>query len=173
MSLLIRFAEHSDLPEILEIYNHAIVNTTAVYDYKPHTLAMRKKWWEGKHENNHPVLVAVQEGKIAGFASYGSFRAWAAFKYAMEHSVYVHPLFRGQGIAKVLLQDLISEAQKRDVHSLIGGIDKDNDASLFLHDKLGFQEVGHLKEVGYKFGEWRDLIFVQLILQTPVQPNED
>jgi L-amino acid N-acyltransferase len=173
MPAQIRFAELSDLPEILEIYNHAILNTTAVYDYKAHTLNMRKQWWDNKQENLHPILVAVQEGKIAGFASYGKFRIWAAYKYSMEHSLYVHPLFQGKGIGKNLLQNLISEAEKRDVHSLIGGIDKDNNASLSLHAKFGFEEVGHLKEVGFKFGQWRDLVFVQLLLNTPNTPKDD
>jgi L-amino acid N-acyltransferase len=172
MNIKIRFATENDLPGILAIYNDAILNTTAVYNYHAHTLEMRREWLAEKLAKNHPVFVAEENGTIAGFASYGAFRQWAAYKYAMEHSVYVHQDFRGKGIAGSLLTQLIDEAKKRDVHVLIGGIDADNTISIQLHKNLGFAECGYIKQVGYKFGRWLDLIFMQLILDTPEAPKE-
>lgn len=173
MDVIIRTATKKDLPGILEIYNDAILNTTAVYDYKPHTPAMREKWFEDKVKAGIPVLVAEQDKRVAGFASYGQFRAWAAYKYSVEHSVYVHPDFRRQGIAKKLVLELIEIAKQRNVHTIIAGIDADNAISINLHKVLGFKETGHFAEVGYKFGRWLDLAFLQLILKSNFTPDEN
>ena len=172
METIIRAATEKDLSAILEIYNDAIINTTAVYDYKPHTPEMRKKWFDDKVKSGIPVLVAEQANAVAGFASYGPFRAWAAYKYSAEHSVYVHPDFRRQGIAKTLLIALIEKAKQKNVHTLIAGIDADNEISIRLHESLGFSEAGRLNEVGYKFGRWLNLVFMQMILENELEPNE-
>src|SRR5665213_1198715 len=129
----IRPATEHDLESILEIYNDAILNTTAVYDYKPHTIEMRKRWFAEKQVAKHPVLVAIVGDKVAGFVSYGYYRAWAAYKYSVEHSVYVHPNFRKRGIAKKLLEVIIEVAKENDVHAIIAGIDADNAISIQLH----------------------------------------
>lgn len=172
MSIQIRFARSTDLPEILEIYNHAILYTTAVYDYQAHTLEMRENWLAEKQSKNHPVLVAEIAGQVTGFASYGMFRNWAAYQYAMEHSVYIHPQFNNQGIATSLLKELIQQAEQNQVHTLIAGIDSQNEKSIHLHQKLGFEKTGELKEVGFKFGQWLHLTFMQLILNGPELPTE-
>jgi L-amino acid N-acyltransferase len=172
MELIIRHATEQDLPGILYIYNDAILNTTAVYDYKAHTMEMREKWFQDKKQNNFPVLVAANNDTVAGFASYGPFRAWAAYKYSIEHSVYVHPDFRRRGIAKKLLQRLIDEAKQKEIHTMIAGIDANNTISLELHKQLGFEQTANMKQVGYKFGKWLDLIFMQLILDNPLEPRE-
>lgn len=158
---------------ILDIYNDAIINTTAVYQYQIHTLAMRLGWFEDKIKKDIPVWVAEVDGQIAGFASYGPFRAWQAYKYTIEHSVYVHPNFRRRGIAKILLQKLIDDVQQKSIHAIIAGIDADNAGSISLHRQFGFEETAHFKQVGYKFGKWLDLKFFQLILQNNLQPNDD
>ncbi len=173
MDIIIRLATEKDLAGILEIYNDAIVTTTAVYNYKPHTMEMRKKWFEDKVKSNIPVLVAEGNNQVAGFASYGPFRAWRAYKYSIEHSVYVHPHFRQQGIAKKLLHELIGTAKQKEVHTIIAGIDANNLISIYLHKQFGFEEIAHFKEVGYKFGKWLDLKFYQLILQNSFQPREN
>ena len=117
MELIIRQATEADLQGILDIYNDAIINTTSVYQYQTHTLAMRKDWFDDKISKDIPVLVADYDGIVAGFASYGPFRAWQAYKYTIEHSVYVHPDFRRRGIAKTLLKELIDIAmQKRSAY---------------------------------------------------------
>lgn len=171
--MIIRGAEKNDLPAILEIYNDAILTTTAVYDYEAHTMEMREQWFLEKKLKNIPVLVADIDGQVAGFASYGSFRPWDAYKYSIEHSVYVHKNFRKRGIAKRLLTQLFATAKEREVHTVIAGIDADNKISIELHQRLGFIETGHLKQVGYKFGRWLDLKFYQLILETAFLPNEN
>jgi len=173
METIIRIAVEKDLPGVLDIYNDAIINMNAVYDYKPHTLDMRKKWLDEKLKNNIPVLVAETDEQISGFASYGPFRAWAAYKYSVEHSVYVHKHFRRQGIAKKLLQSLIEEVRQKQIHTLIAGIDASNNISIQLHRQFGFENAGCIKQAGYKFGKWLDLLFMQLILENDVQPTED
>ena len=168
----IRQAEEKDLPEILVIYNDIIVNTTAVYDYKPHTPAMRKQWFDTKKEQGFPVLVAEEAGRIIGFSSIGPFRAWAAYKYSVENSVYVAADVRGKGVGKLLIPPLIEAAKQLDMHTIIAGIDASNEASIRLHQQFGFEEVAHFKQVGYKFGRWLDLKFLQLLLKTPATPLE-
>lgn len=167
----IREAAEQDLPEILVIYNDIIVNTTAVYDYQPHTLAMRKQWFDTKKEQGFPVFVAEENGRIVGFSSIGPFRNWAAYKYSVENSVYVAADQRGRGIGKLLIPPVIEAAKRLDMHTVIAGIDASNESSIRLHNGFGFEEVAHFKQVGYKFGRWLDLTFLQLLLPTPARPT--
>ncbi len=160
----IREAIENDLSQMLVIYNDIILHTTAVYDYEPHTLEMRKQWFETKKQQGFPVFVAEEDGKIFGFSSIGPFRAWAAYKYSVENSVYVHANVRGKGIGKLLIPPLIEAAKKLNMHTIIASIDASNEASLKLHKSFGFEEVAHFKEVGWKFERWLDLKFLQLII---------
>jgi L-amino acid N-acyltransferase len=171
--LLIRAAHPGDVSGILEIYNDAILNTTAVYTYEPLTLEMLDQWFKEKQDKGLPVFVAEIEGRIAGFASYGPFRPWPAYKYSVEHSIYVHKDFRRQGVAKKLLRVLIDKAEASGMRTIVAGIDSENVVSIGLHKEFGFREAGTLSQVGYKFGRWLDLQFMQLILSTHHQPNED
>ena len=109
-------------------------------------------------------------GGLLGFASYGVFRPWRAYKYTVEHSLYIAPHHRGQGIGKQLLGNLIHRATLQDYHVMVGGIDSANVASIGLHEKFGFEHVATMKEVGFKFGRWLDLYFYQLLLSTPTRP---
>ena len=168
----IRKAVEKDLEEMLVIYNDVIINTTAVYDYKGHTMEMRRQWFATKHQQGFPVFVAEENGKVVGFSSIGPFRAWAAYKYSVENSVYVASDQRGKGIGKLLIPPLINAAKQMDMHTIIAGIDATNDVSVRLHKNFGFEEVAHFKQVGYKFGRWLDLKFLQLILQTPMNPKD-
>ncbi len=158
-----RDAVLDDLPQLLDIYNDIILHTTAVYDYEPHTLEMRKQWFETKQQQGFPVFVAEEDGVIVGFSSIGSFRAWAAYKYSVENSIYVKADCRGKGMGKVLMQPLIEASKTLGMHTIIASIDANNEASLKLHKSFGFQEVAHFKQVGYKFDRWLDLKFLQLI----------
>jgi len=160
----IREAIEDDLPQMLVIYNDIILHTTAVYDYEPHTLEMRKQWFETKKQQGFPVFVADEDGKILGFSSIGPFRAWAAYKYSVENSIYVAADVRGKGIGKLLIPPLIEAAKKMKMHTIIASIDNSNEASLKLHKSFGFEEVAHFKEVGWKFERWLDLKFLQLIV---------
>jgi phosphinothricin acetyltransferase len=166
----VRTALETDLEAILEIYNDAVVNTTAVYDYEPHTLEMRKQWFRIKEAQGYPVFVAEANGKVVGFSSIGPWRAWAAYKYSVENSIYVAADQRGKGIGKKLLEPLIEAAKQLDLHTIIAGIDATNEVSINLHRKFGFTEAGTFKQVGFKFGRWLDLTFMQLLLKTPEQP---
>ena len=170
--IIIRKAAESDLPQMLNMYNDIIKNTTAVYDYNPHTLAMRQQWFAAKKESGFPVFVAEENKIVIGFSSIGPFRNWAAYKYSVENSVYVAAEHRGKGIGKSLLLPLIGSAKEMNMHTIIASIDDTNEPSLRLHKCVGFFEVAHFKQVGYKFGRWLDLKFLQLMLDTPLQPIE-
>jgi L-amino acid N-acyltransferase YncA len=160
----VRLATENDLPSILAIYNDIILHTTAVYDYDPHTPAMREAWFRTKQEQGLPVFVAEEGEVITGFSSIGPFRAWAAYRYSVENSVYVAAEQRGNGIGKLLIPPLIEAARDKGMHTIIAGIDAANKASIRLHEHFGFREVAHFKEVGWKFERWLDLKFLQLIL---------
>jgi len=161
-------------PQILDIFNDAILHTTALYDYKPWTMETMRLWFETKRQHNFPVIGLINdEGRLLGFGSYGQFRLRPAYKYTVENSVYIHRDFRGQGLGKILLAEIIKKATEQNFHCIIGVIDAANEASIGLHASLGFREVGTFKEVGYKFGKWLDATFMQLTLQTPEVPVED
>jgi phosphinothricin acetyltransferase len=170
--LSIRLARETDIPGILEIYNDAILTTTAVYTYEARPPEWMEQWFIEKRDKGLPVFVAEAADRVAGYASYGPFRPWPAYKYSVEHSVYVHKDFRRQGIARKLLLTLIEEAEASGLHTMVAGIDSENAGSINLHREFGFREAGLLGQVGYKFGHWRDLQFMQLILSSPTQPNE-
>jgi len=167
-----RKVAETDLPGILEIYNDAILTTTALYTYEPMTGPMIRQWYDDKTAKNLPVYIVEIDHRVAGFASYGPFRPWPAYKYSVEHSIYVHKDFRGKGIAKKLLRTLIDHATADNLHTIVAGIDSGNEVSINLHRQFGFQEAGRLSQVGYKFGRWLDLLFMQLILENNLQPNE-
>jgi len=169
---MIRCATDSDLPAILEIYNDAIINTTAIYDYKPHTLEDRTAWYEKKMDAGYPVLVFEENGFVVGFATFGPFRAYPAYKYTIEHSVYVHKHHRGKRIGTVLLQELIRIANQQGYATMVAGIDSSNEGSRLLHAKLGFNHCGTVQKAGYKFGKWLDLSFYQYALEGPATPTE-
>lgn len=163
-------AEHA--PAILAIFNDAIAHSTALYEYQPRTLETMANWFATKQAGRYPVIGAFDAaGQLLGFASWGPFRAYPAFKYTVEHSVYVHQDHRGRGIGRQLLTELIRQAEARDeVHALIAAIDMQNPGSIALHESLGFQHAGTLPQVGFKFGRWLDLGFWQRTLPTPHQP---
>ena len=171
-STTIRSAAEDDLADILRVYNQAIEKTTAVFEYRPHTLEMRREWFKAKQAASLPVLVAVESGAVLGFASYGPFRAWPAYKYSVELSVYVDESARGRGIGSDLVRAILATARERDLHVVMAGITADNAVSLRLHEKLGFVEVAHIREVGYKFGRWLDLKLLQIVLDGPRQPTD-
>lgn len=162
---------HADA--ILDVFNDAIVNSTALFDYAPRTQASMVAWFEAKAAGRFPVLGLEDDtGRLLGFASYGGFRAWPAYKYTVEHSVYVHRDHRGRGIGRVLMRALIDAARGQDVHVMVGGIEAANTASIALHASLGFAHAGTVREAGFKFGRWLDLAFYQLVLDTPAQPRD-
>ncbi len=163
--IIVRKATETDLRAMLDIYNEIILHTTAVYDYEPHTLEMRKQWWKDKQEQGFPVFVAEENGRMLGFSTIGPFRAWAAYQHTVENAVYVNEKVRAKGIGKLLIPPLIESAAALGMHTIVAGIDAANEASLRLHQHFGFKEVAHFKQVGWKFNRWLDLKFLQLILE--------
>jgi phosphinothricin acetyltransferase len=162
---MIRASRSSDDPGILEIINAAILNTTAWYDHVPWTRERVAEWRAGKQAEDWPVWIAeAPNGSVAGFASFGPFRARPAYARTAEHSVYVAESCRGLGYGRRLLEALIDDARKRGLHTLVGGVDSENTGSLAFHRALGFEEAGRLREVGRKFDRWLTLVFMQKLL---------
>ena len=169
----IKSCTEKQLPEILDIFNEAILNSTALYDYKIRTMETMIAWYDDKLAHNYPVLGAFDEaGILLGFATYGMFRVRPAYKYTVEHSVYVRHDKRGTGIGKILLKEIIKKAEEQNFHVMVGVIDTSNETSIGLHENEGFVHTGTMTEVGYKFGKWLDAAFYQLTLKTPETPDE-
>jgi phosphinothricin acetyltransferase len=169
---MIRIAEETDLIGILEIYNDAILNTSAVYSYKANTLDERKDWYNKKIADGYPLLVFEENNLVVGFATFGPFRAWPAYKYSIEHSVYVHKEYRNKGIGIKLTQEIIKIANEQEYATLVAGIDAANEGSIKMHEKLSFKHAGTIKKAGFKFGKWLNLAFYQLDLVGPKMPVE-
>lgn len=170
----LRPCTEDQLPEILDIFNDSILNSTALYDYETRTMDTMHAWYADKLKGNYPIVGAFDENDmLLGFATYGMFRVRPAYKYTVEHSVYVRPDKRGSGIGKILLREIIKKAEEQNYHVLVGVIDTSNAVSIKLHENEGFALNGVWKEVGYKFGKWLDAAFYQLILKTPEHPNEN
>lgn len=165
MEISIRQAVKQDIEKILEIVNYEILNSTVVFDYKEKTYAQQLNWFEQKRLNEMPVIVAEYKGEVVGFGTYGIFRPWDAYQFSVEHSIYVENDFRTNGIGKQLLTNLIELAKTEGYHTMIAGLDGSNEGSFEFHKKFGFQEVGTVKEVGFKFNKWLDLRFLQLLLK--------
>ena len=157
--------------QILAIFNEAIVNSTALYDYKPRAPESMVTWFATKRANGFPVVgMEDDSGKLLGFASYGTFRAFPAYKYTVEHSVYVEKDSRGLGLGRKLLEAIVARAEAQGMHLLVGAIDLDNAVSIALHKRLGFEHSGTIKQAAFKFGRWLDLAFMQKTLATPLLP---
>jgi phosphinothricin acetyltransferase len=162
--LAIKEAEARHLPGILAIYNHAVEHTTAIWNDALVDLENRRVWWQTRVDAGCPVLVAIQDDEVMGYASYGPFRAFDGYRLTVEHSVYVAENSRRRGVASALLRALEEHARTAGLHVMLGGIAADNQGSLRLHQRLGFTETGRLPQVGQKFGRWLDLVFMQKVL---------
>jgi len=165
MDLIIRNAAPKDLPAILEIINHAILTTTAIYDYDARTLEEQTAWFEKMITDGMPVIVAEHDKEVIGYGSYNIFRPKVGYRFSVEHSIYLNDKSRGIGVGGKLLGSLIQRARESGLHSMIGAIDAANRGSIEFHKKYGFIEKGYLREVGYKFDQWLDVVYMQLILE--------
>ncbi|WP_223069736.1 GNAT family N-acetyltransferase [Paenibacillus caui] len=159
----LREALFEDLPEMLDIYNEAVLNSTATFDLQAQTLEERTVWFD-KYGENYPLIIAELHGKVAGYSSLSPFRAKPAYAYSTELSVYIASEFRGQGIGSVLVAEILKRAAELGYHNVVSGVVGGNEASRKLHEKFGFAYIGCFKEVGLKFGEWQDVHFYQLLL---------
>ena len=159
--MLIRLSKSEDVQAIAAIYNEVLTNSTAIFRDLPSSLEERAEWWNSQREKGYPVLVAEADGKVLGFASFGDFRPWPGYRFTVEGTIHLCPEARRQGIGTMLLKELISQARNLGKHMLIAGVDADNTASLALLVKMGFEQTAHMREVGYKFGRYLDLILLQ------------
>lgn len=162
--VIVRDAGEADLPAILEIHNAAVLNETSIWNDDISDLAERRAWWEARTAQGFPVYVAEVNGAVCGFGTFGEFRPLQGYRFTVEHSIYVNSSVQRRGVGSVLLTRLIAEARRTNKHAMIGGIASDNLASLALHQRFGFVETGRLPQVGFKFGRWLDLVFVQKLL---------
>jgi L-amino acid N-acyltransferase len=163
--IIVRPAIEADLPAILAIYNDAVANTTAIWNEHLSDLEGRRAWWQDRVRQGFPVLVADVDGACTGYATYGPFRPNDGYKHSREVSVYVDAAHRGHGIASRLMEALETHARDKGVHVLVGGLEASNAASLALHIRHGYEQVGHLKQVGRKFDRWLDLVLMQKALE--------
>ncbi|MFT0858554.1 N-acetyltransferase family protein [Ancylobacter sp. G4_0304] len=159
--MILRDATEADLPGILAIYNDAVVNSTAIWNDTLVDLANRQAWLADRRTKRYPVLVAVQEGEVLGYASFGDFRPFDGFRVCVEHSVYVAEAARGKGIGARLVESLFAPARALDKKVMIGAITGGNQASVRLHERLGFVETGYMPGIGTKFGRRLDLVLMQ------------
>lgn len=162
--LILRKATLEDLGQITDIYNYAIKNLTATFDEKEKTIEERKAWFERHQADKYPLVVAEEEGDILGWGSISPFRERSAYRFTGETSAYVRKGLQGQGIGTTILKKLIDLTRKSDLHTLVSLIADGNEASVRLHANLGFQIVGQIQEVGYKFDDWVDVLIMQKIL---------
>jgi L-amino acid N-acyltransferase YncA len=167
-SLRFDAATEEDLPEILEIYNHAILNTTSQWDYRPHTLERRTEWFRATQRDGYPVIVVREDAdpsrRILGWGSLGTFHAKEGYRFTVEDSIYVGDGCQGRGVGKALLKELIRKAREMGMKTMIAEIEAEHVISIKMHIKEGFVEAGRLPNAGYKFDRWLDLVILQLML---------
>ncbi|MBA1190539.1 N-acetyltransferase [Pseudomonas entomophila] len=173
MTYHLRDALPDDLPDLLAIYNDAVLNTTAIWNETPVDLANRQAWFELRAAQGYPILVAVDDSGVLGYTSYGDWRPFEGFRYTVEHSVYVRGDQRGKGLGPVLMEALIERARVGGKHVMVAAIESGNAASIRLHERLGFVVTGQMVQVGVKFGRWLDLTFMQRIVGDDGVPGVD
>ncbi len=155
----IREAIAADIEEITAIYNDVLMNTTAIYSDRPATCEERLSWWEARRQQGYPVMVAADRGAILGFSSFGDFRSWPGYRFTVEGTIHIRASSRGQGIGTQLLMNLTAQAKAMGKHIMIAGVDSQNHPSIKFLESFGFKRVAYLREVGYKFDRFLDLIF--------------
>jgi L-amino acid N-acyltransferase YncA len=161
--IAVRDARRTDLPALLEIYNHAVLTSPATFDLEPLTLVQRRRWFSD-HGRLHPLVVAERDERVVGYAGLSPFRDKPGYSRSAEDSVYVHRDFQGKGVGALLMKEILARASRLGYHTIVAGIVPPNEASVRLHEGLGFAYVGNFREVGFKFSRWQDVAFYQLFL---------
>ena len=162
-ALVIRTATREDAPAINDIQNYYVEGSTATFLMKPLTLAERLEWFD-RHSDAHPITVALSDETIVGWGALGTFRSAAAYGHTPELSVYVHHEWHRRGIGAAIVNDLVERARALGHHAIVGCWCSEAAASIALLEALGFARVGHLPEVGRKFGRWLDVVFVEKLI---------
>ncbi len=161
--LAIRPAAESDLEAINDIYNHYVLYSTCTYQEDPEPIGHRRQWFR-HHDSAHPVIVAEANGQVVGWGSLSVYHARSAFRRTVENSIYVHHEYHRRGAGSLILADLIARARAVGYHAIVAGIDSDQTASVALHSRFEFRHMGRLTQVGFKFGRWLDVIYMELML---------
>lgn len=161
----IRDSREHDLPEMMAIYNEVVATSTAIYRDEPMALEEYHAWWRTRTAQGYPVLVASDDDGVLGFATFADFRPWPGYRFTVEHSVHVRADRRGRRIGTSLMNPLIDRAARLGKHVMIAGVDAENGPSLRFHERLGFTPAAHLRQVGFKFGRWLDLVLLQRMLE--------
>jgi phosphinothricin acetyltransferase len=165
MGLTIRRAVREDVPAILDIYNDAVLHTTASADYEPRSPESRLEWFDEHTRDGYPIFVAVTPGgQVVGWSALSRYKERYGYRFSTEDSIYVHRDWRRRGVGALLMPPLIDAARAMGMHVILGGIAADNTASLKLHLRFGFVQVAHYKETIYKFGQWLDVIYMEKLL---------
>ena len=157
----VRLAVVDDLDIINDIYNYYVRVSTCTYQEEPETLETRRKWFHSHEAGTHPIIVAEENGKILGWGSLSPYHSRCAYRFTVENSIYIHHEHLLQGIGSIILKDLVDRAGTLGYHVIIAAIDGEQTASIALHRKFGFIEVGQFREVGYKFGKWLDVVYLE------------
>lgn len=164
MPVIIRAATAADLEAINDIYNYYVLHSTCTYQEDPETMDGRQDWFD-HHGDKHPVIIAeTAGGKVVGWGSLSAFHPRSAFRHTVENSVYVHHQHQHCGIGTLLLQELIARARALGHRAIIAAIDGEQAASVAIHARFGFEKTGRLPQVGFKFGRWLDVIYMELLL---------
>jgi phosphinothricin acetyltransferase len=153
----IRAATAEDAEAILRIYNHYVANSVATFEEEPVELPAMVERMQKVAQARLPWLVAVEQGSVVGYAYAAPWQQRSAYRFAAESTVYIDPSATGRGLGSLLYAELLPAIRARGIRSVIGGIALPNDASVRLHEKLGFEKVSHFKEVGFKFERWVDV----------------
>jgi phosphinothricin acetyltransferase len=170
-SVSIRHAVEADLDAIQRVYNHAILTTTATWDEEPWLWERRVAWWSAHDDPREPILVAEVDGQVTGFACLTRMSDKSGWRFTREDTVYIDESWRGRGIGRALLTSLLDEARRTGVHVVVASITSENDVSLKLHESLGFEVMGTMREAGFKFGRRLDTCYLQLLLED-VRPED-
>lgn len=165
----IRDAVQGDFGQITVIYNEVLSHSTAIYNDRPATVEERISWWRSRLAQGFPVLVAAEDGRVLGFATFADFRAWPGYRFTVEGTVHIHADARGHGVGTELLKTILERARAMGKHVMIAGVDSENVASLRYLERFGFERAGHLREVGYKFDRYLDLVFLQYWITPPAR----
>lgn len=162
--LNIRPAAEKDIKAITEIYNEAIENTTATFDTEVKTIDNRMEWFHS-HDEQHPVIVGEINGEVVGWASLSRWSDRCAYDSTAEVSVYVHKDFRDKGVGKRLLEVITLEGEEKKIHTILSRITEGNEKSIYLHERLGYEHVGVMREVGKKFGRLLSVHMLQKVFK--------
>jgi L-amino acid N-acyltransferase len=162
-TFMIRLATERDLCAINDIYNHFVFNSTCTYQETAEPMESRRAWF-AEHGDGHPVTVVEGDGKVVGWGSLSPFHKRSAYRNTVENSVYIHHEFHRRGIGSMILRDQIERSRACGRHAIIAAIDGEQTASVKLHAKFGFAEVGRLKQIGFKFGRWLDVVYMEFLL---------